>query len=78
MKKIVYNKYKILDAKTGKEKKGEYFVLKIDSKDSVEASIVVGTLSNYAYMQHTVGRNDYAISILNYLREAQKLKGANK
>ena len=33
----VYGKYRILDAKTGEEKKGRYFVLKLDAKDDTKA-----------------------------------------
>lgn len=42
----VYAKYKIIDAKTGAEKHGKYFVLKIDTADQEEREAVFTELSS--------------------------------
>lgn len=64
----VYRKYKILDAKTGVEKSGRYFVLKIDSADSIESVAVKLALKAYADYQSAFGRDDYAREVMNYVR----------
>ena len=56
----VGNKYKILDAKTGEEKKGKYFCLRIDANDPKERKIVEDTLRFYANKQEVAGNLDYA------------------
>lgn len=66
----VYGKYRILDAKTGEEKKGRYFVLKLDTKDYIEARIAKAALLNYALMQSIVGRRDYCDEIADYVRKS--------
>lgn len=66
----VYGKYRILDAKTGEEKKGRYFVLKLDAKDDIEARIVRAALLNYASMQRIVGRHDYCNEIVDYVNKS--------
>lgn len=63
----VGNKYKILDAKTGEEKKGKYFCLRIDANDPVERDIVNGALVFYANMQDDAGRWDYAENIRKFI-----------
>lgn len=63
----VYGKYRIFDAKTGEEKKGRYFVLKLDAKDDTEARIVKAALLNYASMQSIVGRYGYCAEIVDYV-----------
>ena len=64
----VYGKYKILDAKTGVEKRGKYFVLKIDSSDPIESMAVKFTLKSYAEYQSAFGRDSYAKEVMNYVR----------
>ena len=64
----VYNKYKILDAKTGEEKHGTYFVLKLDSDDPLERIVVKLALKAYADYQSAFGRDDYAREVMNYVR----------
>ena len=63
----VCNKYRILDAKTGEEKKGKYFCLRIDANDQVERDIVNGALAFYANMQDDAGRCDYAENVRKFL-----------
>lgn len=57
----------LVHAKTGEEKKGRYFVLKIDAKDDIEARIVRAALLNYASMQRIVGRRVYCHEIVDYV-----------
>lgn len=64
----VYDKYMILDAKTGIEKDGRYFVLKIDSDDPIESIAVKLALKAYADYQSTFGRAEYAQAVMRYIR----------
>ena len=64
----VYGKYKILDAKTGIEKRGRYFVLKIDADNPIESIAVKLALKAYADYQSTFGRAEYAKDVMRYIR----------
>ncbi len=64
----IYGKYRILDAKTGTEKNGRYFVLKIDAADAIESIAVKLALKAYADYQRTFGREEYANGIMDYIR----------
>lgn len=64
----VYGKYRILDAKTGEEKRGKYFVLRVDAADPIERKAVADALMKYAKAQADAGRNNYAKEILNYVK----------
>ena len=64
----VYNKYKILDAKTGEEKHGTYFVLKLDSDDPLERVVVKLALKAYAECQKSLGRENYAMEVMRYVK----------
>lgn len=66
-KNEVGNKYRILDAKTGEEKKGKYFCLRIDANDPVERDIVNGALVFYANMQKDAGRLIYADNVRKFI-----------
>ena len=63
----VYCKYRILDAKTGEEKHGKYFVLKIDAKDEKERKCVEKAMEIYAVMHANCGNTEYANAVLDYL-----------
>ena len=63
LKEKVYRKYRIVDAMTGKEKKGIYFILKVDAKDETERKCVRAALAAYADSQRAAGRADFADSI---------------
>ena len=62
----VYGKYIILDAETGKSKKGKYFVLKINAKNAKERRAVRISLHEYVVQQRRNGRWDYAQSVEQY------------
>ena len=64
----IYKKYKILDAKSGEEKDGRYFVLKIDSDDPIESIAVKLTLKTYADYQTSLGNQEYAKEVMRYIR----------
>ena len=63
MKDKVYRKYRIVDALTGKDKQGIYFILKVDAKDETERKCVRAALAAYAESQRAEGRADFADSI---------------
>lgn len=63
MKDKVYRKYRIVDALTGKDKQGIYFILKVDAKDETERKCVRAALAVYAESQRSAGRADFADSI---------------
>ena len=63
----VYRKYRILDAETGEEKHGKYFVLKIDAKDKVERECVKAAMSMYAMAHMNRGNTDYARAVADYI-----------
>lgn len=65
----VYQKYRLLDAVTGEEKKGKYFILKIDSSNPAERVAVANALIAYAKTQESLGNSNYAMNVRNYLRE---------
>jgi len=65
----VYQKYRLLDAVTGEEKKGKYFILKIDSSNPAERVAVANALIAYAKTQENLGNSGYAMNVRNYLRE---------
>lgn len=71
-KNEVGNKYRILDAKTGEEKKGKYFCLRIDANDPVERDIVNSVLVFYANMQDDAGRFNYADNVRKFIATAEK------
>lgn len=62
----VYRKYRIYDAKTGEEKHGKYFVLKIDAKDDVERESVASALKVYAASHSYHGNPEYASEVMHY------------
>lgn len=63
LKEKVYRKYRIVDALTGKDKRGIYFILKVDAKDETERKCVRAALAAYAESQRAAGRADFADSI---------------
>ena len=65
----VYQKYRLLDAATGEEKKGKYFILKVDSSNPAERVAVANALMSYAKTQENLGNSGYAMNVRNYLRE---------
>lgn len=65
----VGNKYKIFDAKTGVEKKGKYFCLRIDANDPQEMAIVKTVMCVYASMHKEAGNTKYANSVLHFIGE---------
>ncbi len=65
----VGGKYIILDAKTGKAKSGEYFVLKLNSKDPNEEKAVGEAMKAYAIQHRLLGNKDYADRIESYFKE---------
>ena len=68
-KNEVGNKYRILDAKTGKEKKGKYFCLRIDAKSPEERIIVRSTLKRYAELHGGPLNSEYARNVLKFIGE---------
>lgn len=62
----VYRKYRILDATTGEEKHGKYFVLKIDAKDEKERECVDEAMCAYVQAHLNRGNTDYAIAVDEY------------
>ena len=71
----VYQKYRLLDAETGEEKKGKYFILKIDSSNPAEKVAVANALMAYAKTQENLGNRGYAMNVRNYLREGLRKGG---
>ena len=72
----VGKKYMVLDAKTGQEKKGEYFVLKLDADDRCELLAVRAALCRHCKMHRLLGNEDYAgkvydFAIGRFLKEAK-------
>lgn len=67
--KQIYNKYRLLDAATGEEKVGKYFVLRIDSPNPGEMIAVANGLLAYAKTLEDLGRIEYAENLRKYLRE---------
>ena len=63
----IYKKYRLLDAKTGEEKHGKYFVLKIDAKDENERKCVEKAIEIYAVSHANRGNSEYANAVLDYL-----------
>lgn len=63
----VYRKYRILDAGTGEEKHGKYFVLKIDAKDKVERECVKAAMNMYTMAHMNRGNTDYARAVDDYI-----------
>ena len=63
----VYAKYKIIDKKTGAEKHGKYFVLKINAADQEEREAVFAALSTYAKCQAAFGHKGYAEAVMRYV-----------
>lgn len=63
----VYAKYKVIDKKTGAEKNGKYFVLKLDTADQEERKAVFAALSMYTYCQATAGHIGYAEAVMRYV-----------
>ena len=53
--KGLYNKYTILDAKTGKVKEGKYFVLRLDTKSTDERCCVACALTAYVKQAKEIG-----------------------
>ena len=53
--KGLYNKYTILDAKTGKVKRGKYFVLRLDTDSSDERACVMTALTAYSKQAQIIG-----------------------
>ena len=64
----VYRKYKVLDAKTGEEKIGKYFVLKIDTGDPVERCAVQCAMAMYADYHKKHGNAKYANEVESYAK----------
>lgn len=64
----LYAKYKILDAKTGAEKRGKYFVLKIDAKDPVEWCAVQAAMAMYADYHKRHGNAKYSKEVESYVK----------
>ena len=73
----VYGKYKVIEAKTGAEKHGKYFVLKLDTVDQEEREAVFAALAMYAYCQATAGHIGYAEAVMRYVESerGRSLKG---
>lgn len=65
-KEHVTSKYRILDAVTGKEKDGKYFVLKVDAKDAQERMAVFYALRAYADVQTEIGNKTFADSVNDF------------
>ena len=63
----VYRKYRILDATTGEEKHGKYFVLKIDAKDEKERECVKAAMNMYTMAHMNRGNTDYALAVDDYI-----------
>ena len=63
----IYKKYRLIDAKTGEEKHGKYFVLKIDAKDENERKCVEKAIEIYAVSHANKGNSEYANAVLDYL-----------
>ena len=61
-------RYKMLDAKTGAEKHGKYFVLKIDAKDPVEWCAVHFAMAMYADYHKRHGNAKYAKEVKSYVK----------
>ncbi len=59
----LYKKYRILDAVTGEEKKGDYFVLKLDTADDKEFNAVRAAIAAYACAQYNHGNIDLATAL---------------
>jgi len=51
----LYNKYTILDAKTGKVKRGKYFVLRLDTDSTDERACVIAALTAYSKQAQFLG-----------------------
>lgn len=65
----IYKKYIILDAKTGREKAGKYYVLKINAKDPVERMAVREAMCEYARQIAKHGRRYYADLLLQWMQK---------
>lgn len=63
----VGNKYRILDAKTGEEKKGKYFCLRIDANDPQERSVVEETMLTYVGKHRALGNREYANKVIAFI-----------
>lgn len=63
-------KYKIFDAETGEEKKGAYFVLKINASSAVEKIAVANAMRAYIQTQRELGNPLYAVHVERYLQDA--------
>lgn len=65
-KEHVTLKYRVLDAVTGKEKDGKYFILKVDAKDATEREAVHYALRVYADVHNEKGNTTFAKSVREY------------
>lgn len=65
-KEHVTSKYRVLDAVTGKDKDGKYFVLKVDAKDATEREAVHYALRVYADVHNERGNTTFAQSVREY------------
>ena len=68
----VYAKYKVIDKKTGAEKNGKYFVLKLDAADQEEREAVFAALSTYAKCQAAFGHKGYAEAVMRYVESERR------
>ena len=68
----VGNKYKIFDAKTGEEKKGKYFCLRIDANDEQERDIVEAAMLTYIRMHKAANNHEYAENVLGFFHACRK------
>lgn len=71
----VYKKYTILDAETGREKTGKYYVLKINSNDPLERMAVREAMFEYARQLAKHGRRYYANRVLQWMQEGANDEG---
>ncbi len=73
--KGLYNKYTILDAKTGKAKKGKYFVLRLDTKSTDERCCVACALTAYADEAQRIGKEFNKPYYNNLAKDVAKMLG---
>lgn len=66
----IENKYRLFDARTGEEKHGKYFVLKIDAKDEKERECVDEAMLMYTMAHMNRGNTDYALAVDEYVHSS--------
>lgn len=66
----VMQKYRILDAKTGEEKHGHYFVLKIDASSDIEKIAVANALLAYCKTHRDIGDPLWAEKVRRSLEDS--------